>query len=66
MSMYMSHIRTRNKWVTYAYSCLHTYAYAYVCVQLYAYVTHVKVKVLRLRTIVSICNMWTKLCGAFV
>ena len=31
----------------------------YVCVQLYAYVTHGNVNVLRLRTAVCICNIWT-------
>ena len=69
MSAHMSHIRIRNKCVTYAYSCTHTYAYVtncYVCVQLYAQITHGNVNVLRLRTNVRICNMWTRKRESFV
>ena len=45
VSVYMSHIRIRNRSV----NCTHTYYVYYVCIHLNTYVTHDNVNVLRLR-----------------
>ena len=58
VSVHMLHIRIR-KDVQRMSTVVFMRNMHYVCVQLYAYITHGNVHVLRWRTTVCICNIWT-------